>query len=76
MSDIKCYAHASGVCVALRELQQAERMTTFCRWVRDDHDDSWDGDCGIKWMFTTEEGPIQHGVNYCPRCGRSVQPRN
>jgi rubredoxin len=44
-----------------------------CRWVYDADHGKWDAACGLAWCFTTEDGPREHGVNYCPSCGRKLK---
>lgn len=46
---------------------------SHCGWRRsDEFDEPWAGDCGILWVFTDAGAPQEHGVNFCPRCGRPV----
>jgi len=54
-------------------IPKEELQRTTCKWARDiEHDDSWEGSCGIKWVFTYW-GPLENKVNYCPRCGKKVE---
>ena len=39
-----------------------------CRWTVDEHDGSWNGDCGAKWVFN-EGGPVENKMRFCPQCG-------
>lgn len=44
-----------------------------CTWTRDlDYGDVYDGTCGVKWEFQ-EGGPVDHGVQFCPRCGGRLE---
>lgn len=44
-----------------------------CLWqLADEYDEPWQGSCGILWVFTDAGTPQEHGVNFCPRCGRTV----
>ena len=43
-----------------------------CRWRHDDVDESWDGDCGAKWVLT-EGTPTDHKMRFCPECGRKLK---
>jgi hypothetical protein len=45
-----------------------------CRWRRspDPDEDAWDGDCGVKWVLG-EGTPYQHGMSFCPRCGKALK---
>lgn len=44
-----------------------------CHWqLTDEYEEPWQGSCGILWVFTDAGTPQEHGVNYCPRCGRAV----
>lgn len=50
-----------------------EILSPTCRWrLYDEYEEPWQGGCGILWVFTDAGTPQEHGVNFCPRCGRSV----
>ena len=61
---------------AIREA--ADRLEEFraaakkrCAWRRDadaDYGDSYDGACGVKWIFS-DGGPSDNGMEFCPSCG-------
>jgi len=43
----------------------------LCNWIYDEDDDSWEGDCGIK--FTLYQGePKDNEMHYCPKCGSKL----
>ena len=48
-----------------------------CTWSQ--HDDinmpsTYEGACGVLWTFT-EDGPKENGLNFCPKCGGSVNQK-
>lgn len=42
-----------------------------CAW-RENDDGIWNTSCGLAWCFECGGMPAEHGMQYCPRCGRSV----
>lgn len=46
-----------------------------CEWSCSDDEsapNTWDGSCGIKWSFI-DDGPMENGVRFCPKCGGTVK---
>lgn len=55
------------------EMWEPVRESPQCHWqLTDECEEPWQGDCGILWVFTDAGTPQEHGVNFCPRCGRAV----
>ena len=42
-----------------------------CAW-RENDDGIWNTSCGLAWCFECGGLPAEHGMQYCPRCGRGV----
>jgi len=42
-----------------------------CRWVYEEWDDYWEGDCGVTWQLL-DNMPAENNMNYCPKCGRPL----
>lgn len=44
-----------------------------CHWqLTDEYEEPWQGDCGILFVFTDAGTPQEHGMKFCPRCGRAL----
>lgn len=57
------------------EARVMRATTVHCSWQLTNtaaNDEMWAGDCGILWVFTDAGTPQEHGVNFCPHCGRAV----
>ena len=54
-----------------RSPQDACKKIPVCHWTETDADWSqWSGACGIEWHLTDGGTPKDHGMNYCPKCGK------
>ncbi|WP_313824064.1 hypothetical protein [Leclercia sp.] len=42
-----------------------------CTWHCEEEINNWHADCGYQFQFM-EDGPEENGVNFCPKCGKSV----
>lgn len=42
-----------------------------CTWHCEEDINNWHSDCGYQFQFM-EGGPEDNGVNFCPKCGKSV----
>ena len=42
-----------------------------CLWTNDPDDDSWDTECGEKFVFN-EGTPIENDFHFCPYCGNHL----
>lgn len=61
------------ICMEKDILQDAIRaIDATCRWTHDDEHGKWDGNCGIAWECGVGT-PQEHGINFCPRCGKKVE---
>lgn len=66
---------ADGVTLADVQVLQVEldilRRAPRCAWSSDD-DGVWTAACGFTFAFDGGDGPIAHGFNTCPCCGRPL----
>lgn len=60
-----------GYIAMYRAMISAAPAAPACEWSVSD-DGSWDGSCGIKWSFI-DDGPMENGVRFCPKCGGTVK---
>ncbi|ADX32136.1 hypothetical protein PAK_P30123 [Pseudomonas phage PAK_P3] len=62
----------SDIYQAQKEFAKACKSTSvvvWCRWAQ--AGGLWFSDCGLEWGFI-EDGPQENGMNYCPKCGKTL----
>lgn len=62
----------NNLVAALDELKAYRESGTTTYVYRED-EGAWEcEECDLMWVFTTHEPPSEHGMKYCPQCGRHI----
>ena len=62
---------AALLCEPIRRLVWRVRGLDACEWAEDE-DGVWDTGCGNAFVLDPYGTPAEHGMTYCPYCGREI----
>ena len=63
---------AALLCEPIRRLVWRVRGPDVCEWT-DDEDGVWHTGCGNAFVLDPYGTPAEHGMTYCPYCGREIR---
>lgn len=60
--------------IARAALNSTAEAMEKCLWAQDMDDDSWDTECGNKFVFESDT-PIENDFHFCPYCGKHLSEK-